>query len=514
MKNFNTFLTLCVFFIFASINLSAQNNWAWARDFGQSQTTVYNTAINQNNDLSVLGQTTGIQIIDGTVFNNVSFMSTVNANNGNVLTTGIGTVPSGSNYKVKYDDLGDFYLKDNGSIQKYNSQNINQWSSVFSANGNEQINLVDFAVDANGNTFVLGTFNCFNVYINGNGNQIINGSYGGICLFKFDAFGFYVWNKVLTGFNNPPSTWPGEVVVGGNNIFVSFVDGNAGSIKLLKINQGSQVLTESTVSGTDGGIALTKTHLTIDENNDVYLGADFTSSIQFSPTQALINQGQTDYFIAKYDVNLGNPLWISHLGSPSNEHIDDVAYSGGFVVVSNGNGNTQALSGCAVPTGTGLVLIRAINSTNGTCTDYERIQSIGNGDVVNRIIADNQGNFYFTGMIASEATFGNITVGQGNPGSEPFVAKYNPTGVVGQTEIKSETIFSVSPNPSRGHFTISSNTTMPYDVELFTIEGLTINKRSVGSSEKLDLTSLENGVYLLRISQNDFQIIKKIVIVK
>jgi hypothetical protein len=61
-------------------------------------------------------------------------------------------------------------------------------------------------------------------------------------------------------------------------------------------------------------------------------------------------------------------------------------------------------------------------------------------------------------------------------------------------------VFSVYPNPSNGLYTIKTNSNSAYTIELYSPTGnLAMQQKSTGNTILLDITELNNGVYLLKI---------------
>lgn len=71
------------------------------------------------------------------------------------------------------------------------------------------------------------------------------------------------------------------------------------------------------------------------------------------------------------------------------------------------------------------------------------------------------------------------------------------------------------PNPSKGQITISSSFTQPVQLMVINSLGQTIKSETTSISNKiLDLSSVENGTYLIRISAFGKQTTKTLVINK
>ena len=76
--------------------------------------------------------------------------------------------------------------------------------------------------------------------------------------------------------------------------------------------------------------------------------------------------------------------------------------------------------------------------------------------------------------------------------------------LVGMTE-NTETKLHVYPNPSKGLFRVNSDSSDEKKVRIYDTFGKLIFEASVFQNQDIDLTPYQDGVYLLRIEQKDFQ---------
>lgn len=90
--------------------------------------------------------------------------------------------------------------------------------------------------------------------------------------------------------------------------------------------------------------------------------------------------------------------------------------------------------------------------------------------------------------------------------------EYNPfTGMSTQT---SEAGYNVYPNPCNGNFYVQLPEDLKNDtrLELYNYTGELVMTRTMSSSGKIDCSSLENGIYFLRISNENGGLVKRLVI--
>jgi len=85
----------------------------------------------------------------------------------------------------------------------------------------------------------------------------------------------------------------------------------------------------------------------------------------------------------------------------------------------------------------------------------------------------------------------------------------DPGTSVGESVIQDMRIF---PNPASERLTIQTNLTGPFDVEFTTLNGQLIHfERMEGTSQQIDLSSFQKGIYFITIRSKDFVTTRKII---
>jgi hypothetical protein len=79
-------------------------------------------------------------------------------------------------------------------------------------------------------------------------------------------------------------------------------------------------------------------------------------------------------------------------------------------------------------------------------------------------------------------------------------------------KVSKKQLVSIYPNPSNGEVTLSINSSKPLDIELYDVAGKMILTYKDYVAEELNLKNLKEGVYFVRIFNQDLQSIHKIVI--
>jgi hypothetical protein len=113
----------------------------------------------------------------------------------------------------------------------------------------------------------------------------------------------------------------------------------------------------------------------------------------------------------------------------------------------------------------------------------------------------NYSRFAFTKGAANTITPANTT------GFSNLSIQWTVSGTTAVQKINNSGDFTVFPNPSNGIFTITGNGIE--SVEVLTLSGKVLIKN--GRNSSMDLSNYPDGIYLVRVKQNNHTIIKKLV---
>ena len=334
-------------------------------------------------------------------------------------------------------------------ITKYSSAGIVQWA--VSAGGMLYESGTGIATDADGNIYVTGSFNSPTVTF---GSTVINNSntgydtYDGF-LAKYNSTGNLQWvfsagganddfaksiavddegNVFVTGSFNSSSLTIGEIVL--NNIDPT---GETEDIFIVKVNSSGDVVWANKEGGTDKDFG---TAIACDREGNSFVTGYFNSSAIAFGTFPVVNSGNWDLFLAKYDPD-GNVLWArGAVGSyvdrgtgittdtSGNVCITGAFYSAsltfGTIVIQNGGGSVN-----------GNIFIAKYNGS-GTPLWASNVGWVGEVQNVyySSICSDEANELYVTGWFASETMTIGSTVLTNTGASDIFVAKYSPSGTV------------------------------------------------------------------------------------
>lgn len=114
------------------------------------------------------------------------------------------------------------------------------------------------------------------------------------------------------------------------------------------------------------------------------------------------------------------------------------------------------------------------------------------------------GNWSFSGINATDGCTTNATCASIYP-----IGTYSAPLSIDENSINN---FKIYPNPtSLGYVNINSSTNSPFQVGVFDILGKQVLNQTVSNS-RLNVSTLKSGIYIMKISQNNAVVTKKLVI--
>ncbi len=232
--------------------------------------------------------------------------------------------------------------------------------------------------------------------------------------------------------------------------------------------------------------------LNLDTQGNLYITGFIGSDTAWFDNITLINTGEDDYFLAKYDSS-GNAIWAINGGGPGSQF--------GTVVCADNQGNVY---------NTNNRFITKYDS-NGTFQWYQAKYAT-NCDMV----AGDSGEIYITGHFNGTVNFGNYSFS--SSGNRFFVAKMvdttiNSTLGIHPVEHPASSV-SVFPNPTSGAFTIRANEQNPamqiciYDV----LGNCVLPKTSIKNNQQVDLSAQPKGIYFVEMTFGEERKTGKIIL--
>jgi len=249
--------------------------------------------------------------------------------------------------------------------------------------------------------------------------------------------------------------------------------------------------------------------ITVDQIGNIYLVGNFYGELQAGSTTLISSSPEIKTpFVIKTN-NLGEPLWAKRFtcGAPS-----------------LGNGITSDISGNIYITGAfeknidfDGITFNSFGSNNPNYPDFPdafilKMDDLGTvewavkygalrNDSGTAITTDSEGNVLVLGRFELDVNFGTTWLNSAG-WSDIFLLKLSESLATNKNRIDD---FSAYPNPTNDFITLDFS---DYDntelyAEVFTILGQKIKVfENISSSEKLDLSELTAGIYLLKINYN------------
>ena len=304
------------------------------------------------------------------------------------------------------------------------------------------------ATDSSGNVYVTGVFEGTVDFDPGNG--IANLSSAGnadIFFAKYDTTGNYVYAKRLGGasFVNCNSLVVdriGNVYITGSFQSTIDFDPDLGTVNLTsssgsadiffaKYNISGNYVYAKRIGGSQSDVG---NSLSLDNNNNIYIGGFFGGTVDFDPGIGIVNltsAGGNDIFFAKYD-SFGNYIYAKGMGGGSTElDINLSANTNGVVFISarfEGTVDFDPGSGIIYLSGDGFFLGKYASTGS-----YLYAKSLGSNDFEDAISlkVNKNGDVYITGSFKGTVDFDpgpGTAILTSNGGTDIFFAKYNGKG--------------------------------------------------------------------------------------
>lgn len=435
--------------------------------------------------------------------------------------------------------VGEFELTSAGGadafIVKLNADGTFGWAKKFTGSSNVSAHSV--MLDAAGNITLCGVFEgTVDFDPTANTSNVTSISYSDMFVAKLDAAGDLIWVKQI-GSTTPGSGHEEELehtvdnngnilVTGwfyltldfdpGPNIF-NLTNNGAEDAFILKLDPNGDFVWAKQVGANGSGGRVTGQGIDTDATNSVYVTGIFNSNTDFDPGVGLaqLPGNSDDTFILKLDAN-GDFQWVREIVGADEE------YGNGIAVAPDGTSYT--IGGFNnTPDFDGTVNVFTLSAESLVFQDVYilKLDTDGNfvwaGDMGSRaedygtaIHLDDNGNLTAIGLYQEPADV-NAPILDFDPGpgeatifstsQDPqglFVVKLsqntNPVGIEPTTE---ELSLNVYPNPVSEQLTIESDEIIE-SIALIDVTGKTVRAFS-GGSNRIDVSALESGVYLLQV---------------
>ena len=358
-------------------------------------------------------------------------------------------------------------------ITKYDTLGNELWTTVAGGTSDDACNSI--TINTSGSIFITGIFKSAPLVLGT--YTLTNTGSDDAFIAKIDGSGTIIWAKSTNGSASDGANSIATDALG--NVFVSgfFTSTTFALDTYTLINTGNSdifIVKYDTMGNTlwaksSGGTYNDKSYgLAVDGNGNVFLSGTFFSPTLTLATFTLANTGNFDFFVAKYDT-FGNAIWVNGEGG----FYDDTALG----IAADGAGNVFVTGHFHSPS----ITLGSYTLSNNGIGDVYIVKYDATGNVVwatsaggisddgsSSLALDITGSIVITGYFISPTVVfpSNTLTNTGN--EDMFVAKLSNTisTKINDVEVTNEA-FLVYPNPSNGFFNITSKELKVEEIEIF-----------------------------------------------
>ncbi len=296
------------------------------------------------------------------------------------------------------------------------------------------------ALDVSENAYVAGYYNNFTII---GSDTLTCAGWSDILLVKYNASGNVLWTRYAGGTEVDIASSV-KVDPSGNVYVTGYFSSETITFDTINLNNASSLETTSDIfvckydsSGNliwarcAGGLKNDLAQdISVDASGNIYISGYFRSSTIIFGTDTLINKGNSDVFLVKYDNN-GNIIWVRGAGGTDEDVANSVSLdSSGNLLVAGGFDSPTVIFGTDTLTNAGstdIYLVKYDSYGNiiwakragGTSTDYAK-----------SVATDSLGNIFMTGSFESQKIiFGLDTLTHAGSG-DVYLVKYDDSGSV------------------------------------------------------------------------------------
>ena len=440
----------------------------------------------------------------------------------------------GTNKKISQGGTDVFFAK-------YSSEGVFAWAKTIGGSTNDVLGKM--IVDNGGNILAVGDCSGVVDFDPGIGTFYLGGivgigGYGGSYILRLDNNGNFVLAKILEANSGGVGTEVrtccydnlGNLIVGG--IFRNSEDFDPdktfsypstatanGSVDgyILKLNaSGSFVWVKHlrSSSGNEESLAL---HLQSDLQGNIYCAGNYRGTVDMNLGNGTTNitsynSNSADGFLLKIDTSK-NLTWVKSFGGLSGG-----VNPGGLSLDAQNNVYMSGVFVGTIDFDPSLSSSKSFTDANSGDIFINKLDSNGNFILANRFILHSYGNNYdlyannnnifLTGRFSDSCDFSTAnstqvrySIGQ----ADAFIYKLSQ-GPVNTKDISSPKQVIISPNPSKGIFTISADDLEKYHFEFCDVQGRIITYSSIskkGNKLTVNLSSYPAGLYFVRYRIED-----------
>ena len=439
----------------------------------------------------------------GNIYTTGYFRDTVDFDPG----VGIFNLSSGFNgamFILKLDSMGDYV-----------------WSKSMNGTIGSGVNVNSIAIDGSGNVYTTGTFYGTVDFLPGIGISNLTSAGGNdIFVLKMDVFGYFDWVKQIQG-PQDQTAWSiatdasdNLYITGWFNGFTDFnpdiatyylTAGGFSDVFILKLDSYGNFAWAKKIGGTDLAYAYS---VAIDTAGNVYAIGEFYGTVDFDPGIGIFNLSTIgmNVFVIKLDHH-GNFIWAKDIGGTNSAYgrsiildaISNVYITGIFSGTTDFNPGTDVFNSTSAG---GLDIFISKLDSSGNFSWAKVIGGVSN-DAGHSMTLDKSNNLFVIGSFNDTVDFdsGDGIFNLNSSGNDNmFILKLGKFPV-GLAENQCEDIMSIYPNPVKTMVAITiPNPTENLSLEVYNYVGtLVFKQKKITEQNFIDLSSLANGIYLVKL---------------
>lgn len=407
-----------------------------------------------------------------------------------------------------------------GFIVKLDSAGRAIWIQVLTGSGPDMIHGISF--DPSGNLLLTGGLNSDSLILNNNDTLFKDTFSTNTFILNMDTSGMILWGKNIHGDSGGEiisSDLTGNIFVGGVYTSTLIIPGdtisNNSGLYFLKCDPVGNPLW---VRGIQAYGLHEFTDIAIDQSNNIYLHGIFDSDSLYFLTDTLINHGDIDVFLVKYETT-GNELWVKCFGGWSAELCNNISFSPTGLLYMTCSFKTPFLT---------IDSTHLINNSLATYPDLfvAALDTSGQalwafniggkyGEDVGGIIADSSG-FYLAGTLAIPPVHFQNMLLTNHRGGDFFVSKWGDFPLSADLFYITDKKIDIFPNPVQSVIKIkfSEEINGPVKLSLYNSLGKIVFEKTDFAKEylSLDVHTLPNGFYFLRVNGKNNTFVKQFII--
>lgn len=410
-------------------------------------------------------------------------------------------------------------------LAKYDTNGTVVWVKKFGGINSGTVSAID--VSDWGKISILGSFNGGSITIESTVLTNTNSGYADVYVAQYDLDGNFLWSKKIGGM---AAEEPQSIKIDNNGNTLASLNFSSQSIlvdnltltnssnlqngfsyygdfAIIKYDTNGEVIWANRFGGNDSD---TITSISLDSSNSLFISGRFLSS-NLNMGSTTLNSNSGEMFNVKLTPN-GDLVWARNTGSSSFVSTNLVDSDGNLYICGSffGSAIFDGITVNAASLLNATMFISKLNSV-GVCQWVKSSSYINyiSSSAKKRIALNNLGDLFFAGIYnSSTITLDSFTLSNSNSFLNSFLTKINHTSL--EKEDFDEKEISIFPNPTNGILNLSNfNFSDTNYYSIIDMTGRIIKSKTFLFDDKINVSDLKNGVYLLNYNDSTYKFLKQ-----